>query len=237
MVAYNFNAQQYQPQYGGSGGFPYGPNGENVDYKVIIVNEEQRPTSKGDGGMLVFVLRSIEGPLSGREMEDRLNLHNPNPKAVEIANKQLSAYCHVTGQFVLQDTAQLRNIPFIITVGKQANSEYSEIKGLKDINGNKPGAGAKAGPATAAPPPQNPPPAQVQPQGGWAPPQGGPPAQEQPQGGGWQAPQGQAPAQQQPAQQQGNWAPPAQQQPAQQQGGWQPPQGGGGPAPQGWGNT
>ena len=160
MVAYSFNAAQYEPKYSGGGGLPLGPNKEPQKYKVIIINEEQMPTAKGDGGFLKLTMRCIEGPQTGVEQFDNLNLHNPNAKAVEIANKQLSAYCHVTQQFVLQDTAQLRNIPFIIEVRAQKNNpEYTEIGAIFDINGNEPGKGA----AQVQPAPQAPVPPPVQP--------------------------------------------------------------------------
>lgn len=164
MVAYAFNAQAYQPQYGAGGGLPAGPNGEPQKYKVIISDSTQESTANGQGGFLKLALKCIEGPFKDQVTYDRLNLHNQNPKTVEIANKQLSAYCHVTGQFMLQDTQQLHNIPIIIEVGlqKPPNPEgYTEIKRLFDINGNEAGK-AGSGPQVHAPAPQ--------------PPQGQPPA-------------------------------------------------------------
>jgi len=220
MVALNFNAQQYQPQYGGGGGLPAGPDGGPVRYKVVISNTEQKPTSKGDGGYLAFELTCIEGPQQGVKQSDNLNLWNPSQKAVEIANKQLSAYCHVTGKFVVNDSMELCNIPFQVEIRKQKNGDYTEVSGVFDINGNEPGksgAGAQVAPAPAPMPPA----AQVAPaQQQWA-----PPAQEaaqQPQASppqAWGAPQPQAaPA---PAQQP-QWAPPGAVAPT-------------APAPGGWG--
>jgi hypothetical protein len=111
MVAYALNSQEVSPQYGSGGSLPEGK------YKVAIVSEEQKPTKAGTGGYLQFNIQVIEGQFQGQKTVDRLNLWNPNAQAVDIANKQLSAYCHVTGQFVLADTMQLHNRPFMIEKG------------------------------------------------------------------------------------------------------------------------
>lgn len=240
MVAYSFNSQQHTPQYGGGGGgLPAGANGENVKYKCVIINSSQQNVEKNGmvtGGYLALELTPIEGPLSGTKHTDRLNLHHTNPQTVEIANKQLSAYCHVTGKFQFTDTAELHNIPLIVEIGLQKEpnpNKYTEVKAIFDINGNQPGK-AGAGPQVQqqqpAPPMQ--PPAQVQATGQWQQPPAQQPApgvdnnvafpgqQQSPAQAGW----GQPPAQQQA---------PAQQPPAQQQWGAQ----GGAPAqqPPGWG--
>ena len=239
MVAMSFNSQQYQPQYGGGGGLPAGPNGENVKYKVVIVNSSQENVEKNGmvtGGYLALEITPIEGPLAGTKHTDRINLHNTNPKVVEIANKQLSAYCHVLGKFQFNDTAELHNIPFIVEIGlqKQPNPQnYTEVKAIYDINGNEPGkagGGAPVQQQQQQQPPQAPPAGVAAQGGGWGAPAGQPPAQ-QPQGGGWGPPAGQPQQQQAPAGNASGWgAPPAQQPPA-TGGGWGPPAGG---AP-GWG--
>lgn len=208
MVQLNFNAQQFTPQYAAGGGLPAPADGSAVRYKVIISDAEQKPTQKNDGGYLAFALKCIEGPCAGTIQYDNLNLWNKSQQAVEIANKQLSAYCHVTGKFNVGDASELFNIPLQIDVRRQRNNpDFTEVCGVYDINGREPG-GSVAGPVQAAPPPQGAPPAGVGPQGGqWQqPPQGGPAAGPQ---GGWQ-PNGQ------PDPSQGGQPPAGQ---------WQPPQG------------
>jgi hypothetical protein len=145
MVAYSFNANQHQPAYGGGGSLPPG------SYKGVIVESSQENVEKNGqvvGGYLALQITPIEGPLKGQKMTDRLNLHHTNPKTVEIANKQLSAYCHVLGKFQINDTAELHNIPFMFEVNWQKGQEpseanpnggYTEIKKIMDINGNEPG--------------------------------------------------------------------------------------------------
>lgn len=220
MVQYNFNAQTVAPSYGSAGGLPTNPDGSAAWYKVVMLSSDAKNNSKGTGGFIELTLACIDGPQKGITQTDRLNLHHPNPQVVEIANKQLSAYCHVTGKYMISDTAELHNIPFQIQVGQQKNDpQYTEIKKLADINGNEPGK-TGAGPQQQAPQaPQGPAPAGVAPAAagpapGWAAPAGQPAApvqqpQVQPAGYAPMPPQQQ---QQPPAQQ---WQQPPQPQPAQ----------------------
>jgi hypothetical protein len=176
MVAFSFNAQQFKPNYGGGGSnLPPGK------YKGVIVDTSQEKVEKGGavvGGFLALQLTPIEGPLAGQKHTDRLNLHHVNPKTVEIANEQMSAYCHVTGEYNIVDTAQLHNKPFIFEIGFQKGQEpttekpeggYTEVKAIFDINGNSPGK-AGSGPQAQAQPVAQPaaqPPAGVAATSGW----------------------------------------------------------------------
>jgi hypothetical protein len=142
------------------------------DYKVMIVSSEPMKNTNSEGGHLRFMLRIMEGQFQGRELMYNLNLFNPNPQTQEIAYKQLSALCHVTGQFDVQDSQQLHGIPFIVVVTVQPNGIYNDIKGVKYLDGNVPGkknenaiasAPAPVATAPAAQPWQTPPPAAAQP--------------------------------------------------------------------------
>ena len=234
-----FNAQQFDPTQG-VGGLPIGK------HPVIVDSSEVKPNKENNGGYLQLNLKIIDGPQTGTVGAYRLNLYHSNQQTVEIAHRQLSAVCHVTGVFMLQDSAQLHNIPFIVEVGPQKNdAQYTEVKKVFDINGNEPGkAGQGQAPAQPAAAPQGFAQQQQQPQ---QPAQGfgQPPAQQPPAQAAWgapagqqqapqAAPQGNAPAWgQQPAQQPaaapagapawGNQQAPAQQPPAQQPAaaGWQ----------------
>ncbi|MEK7112815.1 MAG: DUF669 domain-containing protein, partial [Patescibacteria group bacterium] len=173
-----FNAQQYNPEQG-SGSLPVGK------YPVIVESSEVKPNKENNGGYLQLNLKIVDGPNKGGGGAYRLNLYHSNAQTVDIAHKQLSAVCHVTGVFMVQDSAQLHNIPFIIDVGPQKDPQYTEVKKVFDINGNEPGK---------APAQQHAQPAQAQPQTA---PQAI--AQQQPQQAA--APQQQTPAWGQPAQQ------------------------------------
>ncbi len=195
-----FNPLAFDPTQG-SAGLPIGR------HPVVIIAAEVKATQDNSGGFVELSLNIIDGPSKGATGAYRLNLYNQSQQAVEIAHKQLSAICYVTGVFQLgadgADLTALFNKPFVVDVGPQKKDpQYSEVKKVFDMNGNEP-----------------------KPQGG------GQPAQQQPAAGGWGG-QGQAPQQQQPAQQGAAWGG-QQQQPAQQQPqGGAPAWGGGQPVQQ-----
>ena len=225
-----FNAQQYDPTQG-VGGLPIGK------HPVVVESSEVKANAKNDGGYLQLNLKIIDGPQTGTVGAYRLNLYHSNQQTVEIAHRQLSAVCHVTGVFAVQDSAQLHNIPFLVEVGPQKNDpQYTEVKKVFDVNGNEPGKagqGAQQQAPAGFAPQQQQAPAQQPAQGGFGQPQqpqgqpaawGGAPQGQQPQQPANGAPAwgGQAPAQQ-PAQQPGPaqggapaWGQAPAQQPAQQ---------------------
>ncbi len=158
MVAMTFNAQQYTPQYGGGGGgLPPGK------YKGVIVDSRQENVEKNGvvtGGYLALDLTPTEGPLAGQKHTDRINLHNTNPKTVEIANKQLAAYCDILNTFQFNDTAELHNKPFLFEIGFQKGNEptpekpeggYTEVKRILDLSEREPGKPRQTAQQTQAP--------------------------------------------------------------------------------------
>jgi hypothetical protein len=191
-----FDATQVAPSSGGS----TLSVGKHI---VKIVDGELTATKTSNGGMIVLTVEAIDpqDPDFGRTMDYRLNIHHENPKVVEIARQQLSAICHVTGVFQVQDLQQLFNIPFMVEVGNQKLTPdqmakqdagekvepYKEIKAVFDTGGAKPGQSRASAPAQTA---------QVQ--------------QQAQQGAAW----GQPAAQAQPAQQQAEQAPAQQAAPA-----------------------
>lgn len=242
-----FDATQFNPQQS-SGSLPIGK------HPVVIDSSEVKANKAGDGGYLQLTLKIIDGPSKGSTGPYRLNLYSASQQAVDIANKQLSAICHVLNVFQFEDSQALHNVPFVVEVGPQKdNPQYTEVKRVYDINGNEPGQA----PVGGAQPQQPAQPAQSQQaQGAWGGQQQQAPAQEQQQAAAWNAGQQQQPTPQEQAQQaqQANagsgqsWGAPAgqqapawgqgqQQAPAQQQsaqGGWQQQQGGA-PANAPWG--
>lgn len=155
----SFNAQNYKPQYG----FDTIQAGWN---DVSITNTKIVPTKDNSGGMFVI---TYNGP--GGSIDDRFNLWNKSPQAVEIAQKQLTAVCHATGIYQLNfenEGAELRNARLKIFVEPDKNKDgtetgYMTIKKITDVNGNEPGKAPAAAPA-----PQQAQPMTQQPGGGWA---------------------------------------------------------------------
>lgn len=167
-----------------------------ADYHVRITDSEAKATTAGDGGMLVLDLEILDpGPYLNTKIPYRLNLYNKNQQTVQIAYAQLSALCHVCNVFDIRDTRQLHNIPFMATIGPQKdNPQYSNVFGVKDINGNVPGKSAAVVPLAAAPPPVAAPPVATAPPA-WAPPTAAAPPAAAP----WQPPTAAVPAAAPPA--------------------------------------
>lgn len=127
-------------------------------YEVAIVDSAIEPTKKGDGHKLKIVYQVLSGEYVNRKIFDNLNLDNPNPTAVIIAQETLSAMCHATGVMLLNEPEQLYDIPFgIKVVYEPAKGEYSEgnrVKGwckLGEIESKRLQVRKGAAPASTAP--------------------------------------------------------------------------------------
>lgn len=216
-----FDATKVQPSQGGTahppGRFPF-----------TITNTYAKENSAKDGAMLVVEFTSDTG-----RIENRYNIWNKSEKAVEIAQKELSALCHATsifritfprdaqGNYDMANAArELRGGRGVMEIAPQVDKEgkpngYVELKKVFDSAGNEPGKSGAAPQTQPAQPQQQPQPNN----GGWG---GAAPAPTQ------QAQQGQA----QPA-----WgaAQPAQQAQPQQAAGWSPGPAQGGQTPP-WGS-
>lgn len=125
------------------------------DYQVMIIDSAMEPTKLGNGHFLKLTLQVIDGPHKDATLFDRLNLDNPNPKAVEIAQRTLSAICHAIGVLQVQDSAQLHNRPLNARViYKPAANGYdagNDIKGYKPLGPVSAAAAVPAAAPAAAP--------------------------------------------------------------------------------------
>jgi len=135
-----FNAANHEPDMGRPAPLPTGW------YNVMITESEMKATKAGTGHYLELTMKVMDGEHNGRMVWDRLNIDNPNPVAVEIANKTLSAICHATNVHELNDSTQLHGIPVQArVVVREASGGYdasNDIKGYKTVEG-----GATANPA------------------------------------------------------------------------------------------
>lgn len=225
-----FDATQIDPSQG-VGQLPVG-----AKLPVAIVDSEVKATKDNQNGYIQFTLQVQSGEHAGRKGAYRLHMYHQKEDTRRIAATQLSALCHVTGVFQVQDTQQLHNIPFLVDVVAQADPKYTEVKAVYDINGNEPGRAhhQASNQPNGGNNPSN--------AGGWGgqtqqqqqPAQEQQQTQQQPAVGGWSG------QQTQPEQQQQQGGAPAwgggqqqQQAPAQNAGGWQQGGNNGGSAP--WG--
>lgn len=142
----NFDATNIPPQQS---------SGKHPEYMgpATITGTRVKPTKAGDGGIFEVTFTSPLGSIISN-----YNLFNKNEKAVEIAQKELSALCHATGVFKLSMPQEnldncgmeLRGARCVIDVKPQANNpEYMEVKKVFDVNGNEPGKAPAAAPQPA----------------------------------------------------------------------------------------
>lgn len=138
------------------------------DYTAIISASEFKLTKTHGGQYLALTFQIVDGPYQGRYLWHNLNLKNANPKAEEIAQRELSAICRATGQMRITDSNQLHDIPMKIAVAylppKGEFPEKNAIKkweptGVAAAKAAKPSApatGASAHPAAKAAQPSAP---------------------------------------------------------------------------------
>jgi hypothetical protein len=100
-------------------------------YRAQIVESEMRVTKNGTGRFLWLMLDILDGEHKGRKLFDQLNLVNPNPTTVEIAQRTLSAICHATGKLQVNDSEELHLIPLTIQVKvKPPKNGYGESNAI-----------------------------------------------------------------------------------------------------------
>lgn len=138
-----FNANNVAP----SVGFDVIPNGK---YVALISESEMKVTQKEDGSYLKLTFQIVEGQFKGRNIWVNLNLANPNQKAVEIAQAELSAICRAVGVMTPTDSSELHNVPLLINVAcvkdkRDETQMQNKIKGYEKLGGN----GASSPPAMA----------------------------------------------------------------------------------------
>jgi hypothetical protein len=153
----NFDATTVDP----SAGFPVYPPGDYICHAVksdMVDTKPKFPETVSTGKMLVIEWDILEGEFAGNKLWTRLNLVNKNPQAVTIAQGDLSAVCHATGQMHVSNSEQLHFKPISLkVVVKPAGNDkqgvwreaQNEIKGF-DKHIAKAGYRAPARTASAA---------------------------------------------------------------------------------------
>jgi hypothetical protein len=143
MATLNFNAANVEP----ATGFDVIPPGR---YNVMIVDSDMVETKAGTGHYLKLTFKVLEGEYINRLIWANLNLDNPNPKAVEIAQRELSGICRACGLTEIDDSQELHGIPMSgqvkIQKGTGGYDDSNTISGFKPIDD------AATGDAPASPP-------------------------------------------------------------------------------------
>ena len=125
MASINFNAAEVTPS-----SFDVIPAGT---YEAVVCNSESRPMKSGNGMGFNFEFEIISGEQKGRKVFAWITFeHRTSPDAQRIGREQLSAMCRAVGVTQLNDTAQLHNLPMMITVAIDRNDTTRNIiKGFK----------------------------------------------------------------------------------------------------------
>lgn len=121
------------------------------DYTAQIIDSDLKPTKANTGHYLELTFEVTEGEFKGRRVWARLNLDNPNPKAVEIAQRDLSAICHAIGKLQVNDSQELHYKPMGIRVEVSQREGYADSNEIKAFKALVKGSGAAA-PAPAPAP-------------------------------------------------------------------------------------
>lgn len=134
-----FNAEEVEP----STAFDAVPPGW---YTAIITESEWKETRAGTGRYLALTLEIVDGQFANRKIWANLNLNNPNEKAVEIAQRDLSAICRAVGVLKPRNSEELHFKKLEIKVALQKdNPERNEIKGYRAV-GSESGASKPSAP-------------------------------------------------------------------------------------------
>lgn len=102
-------------------------------YKAVITASEEKPTKAQTGSFLMMTLEVIDGEHQGRKLIERLNLNNPNPTAVEIAQRTLSGICRAVGILTPRTSADLHDKPLMVKVKvKPGEGQYGPSNEIQE---------------------------------------------------------------------------------------------------------
>src|SRR5262245_60959552 len=122
-------------------------------YLAMITDSEVKPTKNGSGTYLQLTFQVVEGQYKGRFVWARLNLQNPNATAVQIARAELSAICRAVGVMTPGDSAELHNLPLVITVRCKKRPDTGEVSNeIKGYAKRESASGLPQQAATSTPP-------------------------------------------------------------------------------------
>ena len=110
------------------------------DYPMSITGSSMNDTKAKTGKYLKFEFTILSGDCKGRKLWNNLNVVNPNPTAVEIANKELATICRACNKLTITDTQELHGIPFLgkvkIVPAKGDWPAKNEMVNYRALDGN-----------------------------------------------------------------------------------------------------
>ena len=108
-------------------------------YTSMVTNSEMKPTKAGTGQYLELTFTICSDKYNGRKFWERLNLSNPNPTAVEIAERNMASLARACGLQSCSDSDQLHDKPVnVLLKVKSGNAQYdatNEVAGYQSVTG------------------------------------------------------------------------------------------------------
>ena len=120
-----------------TGGFDVLPED---DYICMLTKSEWMDNKAKTGRYIYMEFTIVEGEHKGMKFFERLNLVNPNPVAVRIANQKMNQLCAACLLTDIDDTEELHGIPVLLSVGINENEDsdfpaQNEIKKFSNVDG------------------------------------------------------------------------------------------------------
>ena len=101
-------------------------------YEAVITESEIRATKSGNGKGINLTFEILSQEAKGRKVWAWINSQHPKQEAQRIGQEELARICKAVGVEKLQDTAQLHNLPLMITVAiDKDDPTRNVVKGYK----------------------------------------------------------------------------------------------------------
>jgi len=100
-------------------------------YNVAVTGSDINVTKAKTGKYINLEHTVLDGEYKGRKIWNMINHINPNPTAVEIAQKTLATLCRAVGKKAIADTQELHGVPILAKVKiVPASGDYPPKNGI-----------------------------------------------------------------------------------------------------------
>lgn len=135
MFEINFNAEEFFAANPETSSTPI-PAGV---YPAVVAEVERKPTKNGSGELLEIVFEIIAGEHKGRRVWERLNLWNPSPQAVMIAQQSFARLLRALNLKEVKTSDEiLGQILEIRTAVRRWTNEAGEERFTPEVRGYQP---------------------------------------------------------------------------------------------------
>jgi hypothetical protein len=125
------------------------------EYLAQIVDSDMKPTKNNNGQYAELTFEIMDGEFKSRRVWARLNLDNPSAKAVEIAQRDLSAICRAVGKLQIRDTQELHYKPMVIRIEVSRREGYPDSNEIKAYKASGTAPAQSSGGQASAPAPSD----------------------------------------------------------------------------------